>query len=118
MKHLNLFILLLCLLISSKTFSNEICISPTIPPTTPRSQSLTIPISITVNNTDLAIHFNKPIGKTTLTITNEAGEIVYQGTTDTNTSLDFYIPTDTLDSGNYTITFDYGSNPLTETFEL
>jgi hypothetical protein len=116
MKHLNLFIILFSLLICSKAFSNDL--PPVTPSPTPRAHSLAIPISITVNNTDLTIHFNKAIGETAITITDETGEIVYQGTTDTSISLDFYIPTDTLDSGNYTISFDYGSNTLTENFEL
>ena len=94
---------------------------PTIPPPAPRVQSLVSVSKLSAKTIDyviidnsLAIHFNKAIGSTLITITNEAGEIVYLGMTNTDMSLDYFIPIDALEYGTYTITIESESG---DTFE-
>lgn len=96
----------------------SIDIPPATPIPPPRVQSLIMPTSITVDENLIAIHFNKAMGETEITIRNEMGEIVYSASTDTDISPDFFIPTDRLNSGIYTISFQYGDNILTQSFVL
>ena len=107
--------LLFLFTICGKMYSLDI---PPIASPPPRAQSLIIPISITVDENLIAIHFNKAIGETEIAIMNEMGEIVYSASTDTYISTDFFIPIVGLESGIYTISFQYGDNILTQSFAL
>jgi len=91
---------------------------PPIAAPPPRAQSFSLPVSINVIENTLAIHFNKTIGETEIAIMNEMGEIVYSASTDTYISTDFFIPIVGLESGIYTISFQYGDNILTQSFAL
>jgi hypothetical protein len=115
MKRLNLVLLLLLLVICGNMYSIDI---PPVTSPPPRVQSFSLPVSINVIENTLAIHFNKTMGETEIAIMNEMGEIVYSASTDTDISPDFFIPTDGLNSGIYTISFQYGDNILTQSFVL
>jgi len=122
MKHLNFIIPFFLLFFSGSLFAiDPTQDQPTIPPPAPRVQSLLSVSKLSVKTIDyaiidnsLAIHFNKAIGSTLITITNEAGEIVYLGMTNTDMSLDYFIPIDALEYGTYTITIESESG---DTFE-
>jgi len=120
MKHLNLFVIIFSLLFSSNLFAIDPVLTPPVEPIPPRVQSsLSVsPVSVEIIEDSIAVHFNKAIGTTAITITNEAGEIVYQGIADTDKSLYFVIPIDTLDSGTYSITFESESRTFEQYFVL
>ena len=122
MKHLNFIIPFFLLFFSGSLFATDPTQNPPIiPPPPPHLQSLVSVTKLSVKTINyaiidnlLAIHFNKAIGSTLITITNEAGEIVYLGMTNTDMSLDYFIPIDALEYGTYTITIESESG---DTFE-
>ena len=105
MKHLNLFFCLFFSLFCIPAYSTDT--SPILPiPPLPVPHALclnetTLPLTLSVSNSELAICLNNSIGIATIILTDDAGEIVYQETVDTDATLDFNIPIDWLDAGKY-----------------
>ena len=77
-----------------------------------------IALDVTQNETDVTLNFLYPVGTSQVTVENENGEIVYQGTIDTFTTLDAFIDTQNFDGGVYTLKISYGSTNLVGEFEL
>jgi len=120
MKRLNLIMLLFLFTICSRVYATPDDIIPPVspPPSPPHILLFFQPITIHIYENSLAIHFNKTIGETEIAIMNEMGETVYNGSTNTDISPDFFIPTVGLESGIYTISFQYGDSILTQSFAL
>jgi len=92
----------------------EIPLSPTLPTIPhPHTKAINvISVTATTDGEELAILFSSSVNVSTITLTNETGEIIYQETVNTNAVLDFYIPVGGLDNGNYTLTVQYNSTLL------
>jgi len=60
----------------------------------------------------LYLSFEESVGIATITITDQTGFVIYQEQTNTDISTNLSIPIDTLKSGNYILTVQYGSISL------
>lgn len=61
----------------------------------------------------LYINFDVPVGVAIITITDQAGAVIYREAADTFTNLNVVIPIDVMDGGSYTITVQYLSTTAT-----
>jgi len=77
-----------------------------------------IPVSASLDDTELGIFFNKSVGVTQVTIVDETGNVVYQEVIDGNSTTETYIEVGGFDSGNYSLQITYGSTKLVGTFQL
>jgi hypothetical protein len=125
MKKLNLSLfsifVLLIFSISFQTISaGEVLLRPTGPIIDDNNQRapVSIALDVTQNETDVTLSFLYPVGDALITVENENGEVVYQETVDTFTTLDAYIDTQNFDGGVYTLKISYGSTDLVGEFEL
>jgi len=122
MKRFFFLFILLSLLSNGTVSANNIIISPVIPPTIPTSPypraPRLIPVTADLSATDVYLNFTTAVGVATITITDSNGNTVYQQLMDTNTANELYIPVDTMDAGNYTITITYGSVTLAGVFMI
>ena len=78
----------------------------------------TIPVTASLNGTELALYFSSPVGVAQITIEDQNGSIVYQDAIDTNSTAELLIATDGWASGNYTVNIAYGKTSLSGTFLL
>ncbi len=89
-----------------------------IPPQ-PNPRSLTLcPASATISETDLAVYFDWSVGNATITVYDEANNMVDQIVVDTNSTAEVYIDNTTWNSGNYTIKISYGTTHLIGYFQI
>ncbi|MEI8272176.1 MAG: DUF3244 domain-containing protein [Paludibacter sp.] len=78
----------------------------------------TIPLTATVDNNSLAVYFEWSVGDATITVYDEYLNVVCQTVTDTDSDLSMFIPSDSWNAGNYTITIKYGSTDLIGNFTI
>lgn len=107
--------------------SANIIIISSVPPT-PRiessslavqSFSLTeIPVSAVLNDPELAIYFESPVGTATISVYDEFDQLVYQEMVDTYSTPDVVISVANWESGNYRLNITYGSTNLHGEFLL
>ena len=127
MKKLNLplfsiLMLLLCSLPIQTILAGDVPLKAddglsTFDPHAPKAP-VSIALDVTQNETDVTLSFLYPVGDALITVENENGEVVYQETVDTFTTLDAYIDTQNFDGGVYTLKISYGSTDLVGEFEL
>lgn len=98
----------------------EISLSPKVPTAPhPRTKGVdAVSVTATTDGEELAIYFSSTVHMATITLTNETGEIIYQETVNTNTTLSFYIPIGGIDNGNYTLTVEYSGTSLSGSFTI
>ena len=77
-----------------------------------------IPVTASLNGTELSLYFGSPVGVAQITIEDQNGSIVYQDAIDTNSTAELLIATDGWASGNYTVNIAYGKTSLSGTFLL
>lgn len=118
MKRSILFMLLFSLFSSVATMSGTEIDLTKVPPTPgPVPNSITlIPVSATINETELGVFFESSVGTATITVYNASNEVVEQEVVDTESLLEVYMPVDTWCTGNYTITVTYGNTTLQGVF--
>jgi len=116
MKYIKLLIAFFLVLNCTNVFSQ--IIPPVGPPPIGHSPTVSVPVSISVSDAGLALHFNEAIGLAVITITNDAGDIVYQETVDTDATSSVFIPSSSWNTGSYTITITYGTTSLIGCFEI
>jgi len=83
-----------------------------------RSVSATIPLSASLDDTELAIFFGKSVGIAHVAILDESGSVVYQEVIDTNSTSETYVEIGGFDSGNYTLQVTYGVTNIVGAFQL
>lgn len=125
MKKINLplFSILLLLLVSlpfQLVSARDVLLRPDPPIITDNGSRapVSIALDVTQNETDITLSFLYPVSTALVTVENENGEVVYQETVDTFTTLDVYIDTQNFDGGVYTLKISYGSTDLIGEFEL
>jgi len=125
MKKLNLPLFgIFVLLISSISFqtisAGEVLLRPNGPIIGDNNQRAPVRIALDIiqNDADIALNFLYSVGESQITIENENGDVVYQESIDTYTTLDAYIDTQNFEGGVYTIKISYGSTDLVGEFEL
>ena len=77
-----------------------------------------IPVTATINDSELAIYFETSFGVATITLTDDLNQSVYQETLDTDSSTEIDIPVSLYQRGNYKLAITYGSQTLTGEFLL
>lgn len=77
-----------------------------------------IALTATVDNSNLAVYFDWAVGEATIIVYDENQNVVYQTVADTDSILDFFIPSDYWSTGDYTITISYGTINLIGDFQL
>lgn len=88
---------------------------PSTPGPVPNSQTL-IPVSATINETELGVFFESLVGTATITVYDAYNQVVEQQVIDTDSLLEVYMPVDTWGAGNYTITITYEDTTLQGVF--
>jgi len=86
--------------------------------TTSLKTTFIIPVTASLNGTELALYFGSPVGVAQITIEDQYGAIVYQDAINTNSTSELLIATDGWASGNYTVNIAYGTSSLSGTFLL
>ena len=76
------------------------------------------PVSASLNDTEFVIDFSNSVGTARISVEDQNGNAVYQDVVNTDSNAEIVIPTDTWDSGNYTVRISYGSTKLTGTFQF
>ena len=126
MKHSFLVTTLFAILISGIANATDInLVKNPPPPPGPRilesfqSNSIYIlPVSATIDETELAVYFDSPVGIATITVYDEWDNVVAVEVLDTDTSLSISIPSSEWEAGNYTISISYGTTHLTGDFAM
>jgi len=121
MKRSILFMILIALFsgIASATDTTPVIITQNPPPQPGPGPCglIFIPVSATINDSELAIYFETSIGEATITVTDNTNQVVYQETVDTDLTSELQIPVDQWTSGNYNLTITYGTITLVGEFE-
>jgi len=100
--------------------NTEVILTP-VAPTSPNPRAPSVnrtTVTATFDGSEVAICFSAPVGQATITLTGETVGIVYQETVDTGSALNFYIPVESFESGNYTVSVNYASIQLSGNVEL
>ena len=114
-----IFMLLFCILSVQSVFAVEVPLKKDNPAQGSMSKSTTtLPVSVSINDTDLGIVFSKSVGVANITIEDQNGNVVYQDVLDTNSTRTTSIETGGFDSGNYTVTISYSTTILIGDFQL
>ena len=90
----------------------------TLPIARSLSLSLINPVTANLNDTELVLSFNSPIGTALVTIEDEMGGMVYVYSINTTIDSELIIPMDGWDSGRYKLTISYGTKTLKGDFKL
>ena len=90
---------------------------------TPSRMSVTtnttfIPVSATINETELIIDFTSNVSTAYISVVDANGSIVYQTVADTFNSTEVIIPLDGLTAGKYTLKISYSTTKLSGVFNL
>jgi hypothetical protein len=92
------------------------------PPPDPMPARVTIdtdiPVSATIDGTELAAYFECSVGNATIIVYDGSQNVVYQGVVDTNADLSTSIPSGSWSAGNYSLTISYGTEYLIGDFHL
>jgi hypothetical protein len=78
----------------------------------------TIPVSATIDNNELFVFFNSPIGIATVSIYDETDQLVYQTTVDSTFSTVLTIEVGGWESGSYKLRIAYNDVKLVGEFQL
>jgi len=105
---------------SQEIYAGQVLIRPDVPIITDNNTKapVRIGLDVTQNETDVTLNFLYPVGTSQVTVENENGDVVYQETVDTFTTLDALINTQNFDGGVYILKINYGSTNLVGEFEL
>jgi len=117
--------LLLSLLPAQQCYStnNDVLIKkdsapPPVPGRGMAPSNTVIPVRAMIEDTELFVFFDSPIGIASISTYDETGQLVYQTTIDTSLSYQLSIEVGGWDSGNYTLRIDYDSTKLVGDFQL
>ncbi len=87
-------------------------------PGTPIRTNVLIPLSVEINDYELALFFDSNVGLVTVSVYDEDDNIEYSEVINTNTESEFYLDLSDLASGTHTLKISYGSVRLVGEFEL
>jgi flagellar hook assembly protein FlgD len=78
----------------------------------------TIPVSATLNDTQLGVFFSSSVGVATVSVVDQYGSVIETSTIDTSSSSELYFMIDGWESGTYTLKITYGTTNLVGNFQL
>ena len=115
-----IFMLLFCIRSVQSVFAVEVPLKKDNPANGSQQtkSTSTLPVSVSINDTDLGIVFSKSVGVANITIEDQNGNVVYQDVLDTNSTRTTSIETGGFDSGNYTVNISYSTTILIGDFQL
>lgn len=107
------------MIFSTSVAAREIDLSkiPSTPGPRPLSLSY-IPVTATVDETELAVYFDMSVGSATITVYDDMQQIVSQQTVDNTSISEVFIPTNTWTAGSYILSISYGTTYLTGDFQI
>jgi hypothetical protein len=119
----SIFMLLFCVFSVQTALAVDVPLQKGDPQNLPSNYMLSrsisiIPVSVSLNDTELGISFSKSVGVAQISIVDATGVIVYQEYVDTNSTPQTYIEVGGFDSGNYTLKITYGTTSLKGAFQL
>jgi flagellar hook assembly protein FlgD len=115
----SIFMLLFCVLSVQSVFAVEVPLKKeTTGQSTQTKSTSVLPVSVSINDTQLGISFSKSVGVVNITIEDQTGNVVYQDVLDTNSTRTTSIETGGFDSGNYTVNISYSTTILIGDFQL
>ena len=87
-------------------------------PTRPRILAMqTQSVSASIDETQLAVYFDSPVGEATITVYDANNNVVSQQTVDTDSVSEVFISISSWTSGTYTLKITYGTTHLTGEFQ-
>jgi len=87
------------------------------PPPIPTAPVMEFPLSATIDDSQLEVYFDSPVGDATITVYDANNNIVSLETVDTDSISDVFISTDSWTIGTYTLKISYGTTRLTGEFQ-
>jgi hypothetical protein len=116
MKRLCFLLFTLCCVLF--VFANETPIDLTPTPTPgPKPLSIvSLPVSATINEVQLAIYFDGSVGNATITVYDAFNQIVEQEILNTGNISEADFPIYLWDSGDYTLSISYGNKTISGEF--
>ena len=111
------------LILAQVSFATDIIIrkDSQSPPPQPMPNSVTIgdiPVTATIDNTDLTVYFDWAVGDATVTVYNSANQVVSQQTVDTSSTLEVAMSLSNQSSGDYVVRISYGTTHLIGDFQI
>jgi len=71
-----------------------------------------LPVSATINDTELAVYFESTIGEVIVTVISDSTGTVYQDVVDTGSTTEIFIPSTLWSPGTYRLTISYENTLL------
>ena len=96
--------------------AKEIDLKGNLPQT--KQRSLEQPIQAFISEESIEVDFNESVGTIVVSISDEAGNAVYQQTVDAEAGQALFIDITSFEEGAYTITFVNSQTDLTGEFEI
>ncbi|MDD3321735.1 MAG: DUF3244 domain-containing protein [Paludibacter sp.] len=124
MKHSILFTALLAVFSSGIANATEILLNRNPPPPpVPRilscNQSVSfyiLPVSATIDETELTVYFDTSVGIATITVYDEWNNVIAMEELDTDSGISLSIPSSDWEAGTYTIFISYENTNLNGNF--
>ena len=91
---------------------------PLEPPTQAHRPSNYPSASATINETELAVYFDFPVGVATIMVYDASNQVIYQESIDTDTNTEVFIPVAMWESGDYTLSVFYYSTTQRGNFNI
>ncbi len=108
------------ILLSQYMFATDIIIrkdDQSVPPKPVPLSLEIIPVSATIDETQLAVYFDWAVGNVLISVYDSTDNLVYQETVNTYSNLDVFVEADTWTSGSYTLKISYGTTNLIGEFQ-
>ena len=77
-----------------------------------------LPVSATIDASQLAVYFEPTVGDATITVYDANNSVVYQETVDTDSESSVFISSSSWSLGSYSITITYGTTSLIGYFDI
>jgi hypothetical protein len=111
-----IFVLFTCVIAKAATAIDLTKTPP--PPPTPDVPTYMLPVSATIDASELAVYFESSVGDATITVYDESNNIIYQGVVDTNSEMSVSIPSSSWNAGNYSLSITFGTTEVTGDFVM
>ena len=97
---------------------NIILVKDPPPPPFPMRMETVLPVSATIDASQLAIYFEPTVGDATITVYDANNNVVYQETVDTDSNSNVYISSSSWSAGSYTVVISYGTTTVRGYFDM
>jgi hypothetical protein len=77
-----------------------------------------LPVSVTIDESNLSLFFDSSVGDATITVYDSSNNVVYQEVVDTDSTAEVFIPVTSWSAGDYTVRISYGTTNLVGYFQI